>query len=179
MKKNILLLLMCCITMAANAQFYVGGTLGVGCVTTKVKGESSTAATYSIAPEFGYKFNKWIALGATLGATYTEPGDVGDDITLFELSPYLRTTFVRLKAIDFFVDAAFSYQHAKNHGTDLSVDGWGLGINPGFSVNVSDRWKLLGRTTIFQYSSSGDELKVKTTGFALANNFTVGVLYQF
>ena len=179
MKKNIILLLMCCFAIAANAQFYVGGTLGVGCVTTKVEGESSTAASYSIAPEFGYKFNKWISVGATLGATYTEPAGGGDDITLFELSPYLRTTFVRSRAIDVFVDAAFAYQHAKNHGSDFSVNGWGLGINPGFSVNISDRWKLLGRTTIFQYSNVGDDLKVKTTGFALANNFTIGVLYQF
>ena len=29
MKKNIILLLMCCMAMAANAQFYVGGTLGI------------------------------------------------------------------------------------------------------------------------------------------------------
>ena len=179
MKKSFLLALMCCITMAANAQFYVGGTLGVGCVTTKVEGESSTAATYSISPEFGYKLNKWIAIGATLGATYTEPADAGDDITLFEFAPYLRATFVSLKAIDFFADATFSYQYAKNHGTDISVDGVGFGIAPGFSVNMTDRWKLLGRTVIFQHSSVGDDIKVKTTGFALANNFTVGVLYQF
>ena len=181
MKKKILLFFVCCMTMtmAAKAQFYVGGTLGIGCTTTKIEGSSETAATYSITPELGYQINKWAAIGTYLSVTYTEPAGDDNDVTLFGISPYLRTTFWHTKAVDFFVDAAFSYLHAKDHAYDESIDGWGIALNPGFSINVSDRWKLLGRTTFFQHSSIGDEVKLKETGFALANNFTVGVIYKF
>ena len=166
--------------MASHAQFYVGGNIGLSFVTTSVDGESSTSATYSIAPELGYRLNKWFSLGASLGVAYVEPGVEGDgDMTTLDISPYFRTTFAHVRCVDFFADAVVSYEHLLDHNDDDAVNAMGVAICPGIIVNLTDRLQLLGRTVLFQHSGTLGDLDVKSTGFALGNNLSVGVVYKF
>ena len=171
MKKVLLLCLMACFTVAANAQFSVGGTLGFS--TEHVK-HAGTTTTFQIAPEFGYELNEAIELGIEVGAGYGHMNH--DDLRTFALTPYVRAKFAKVSCVDFFAEAAFSYKYMEWDDADVDADGWGIGIRPGFIVNMTKNWKLIGKTTLLEYSKMDD---VKTTGFHLNGHFEMGVLYCF
>lgn len=182
MKKIVLGVLLVLISaVSAQAQFYVGGTLGVSINSIKIQDESNTTQTYGIAPEFGYNINSVWAVGVSLGAAYTSVGgDEGNDFTAFSVSPYVRTTFAHVNKAHFFADAAFSYVNTKEHTFHTHTDGWGVGLCPGVLIDLSRHLQLVGRTTLMQYSESGKQpYKVKQTGFFVGNNLELGVQFNF
>lgn len=178
MKKLFILALMVTCTIAAKAQFYVGGTFGLSAETTKVDDESHTNSVYSISPEAGYNINKVWAVGLSVGLSYTVNGG-GEDVTTWGISPYARATFAHAGAVDFFAEAAFAYENAEVG--DVSVDGWGIGLRPGILVSLSDCLQLVGRTTLFKYATAGDSpYKLKQTGISLSpTNVELGILFNF
>ena len=179
MKRFLTVIAWMLVTMASHAQFYAGGSLGVTTLSTKQDGTSHTNATYTIAPEIGFRFNRILSAGVSGGVQYTVIGG-GDDIVVYDLSPYLRTTFAHVSRVHFFADVAFSYQRTHSGTFDTSVNGWALSLNPGLLVDLSEHVQLMGRASLFQYAQSGkDEYKVKQTGFSIPTALAIGVFYHF
>ena len=181
MKKLLFSLFMICCMATVQAQIYVGGSLGLSCVNVKVAGESNTAQMYSITPEIGYQINPYFAIGAQVGASYINLANDAiddDDMHVFSASPYLRTTFARMNSVSFFADTAVNYTHTET-GMHVKSDAWGVALCPGLMVDVKDNFHIVARTALFQYNQTGKAVKVKTTGFSLNTDASLGVLFTF
>lgn len=171
MKKLILGAIVALSSISASAQLYLGGTLGIATQTIKVESESQTTTTFGIAPEIGYNFNDIWAIGTSVGVNTLS--SEGNSSTTFVVNPYARATFAKVGNVKFFGEAAFEYD--KN--SDAS--GWGIGIRPGLLIDLSPKVSLIGRTILFQYTStSSDGVTVSQTGFAIGNNLSIGVIFN-
>lgn len=172
MKKLFLALMLLGISLAASAQAYIGGTLGIAVEHVSVDGGSGTSSAFSIAPEGGYYFNKTWAVGASLGIKYQDL--TGTGITTFSILPYVRGTFASASVFDFFGELAMGYAHESADG--YGVGGFIAGIRPGFVAHFSDKFSLIGRTTLLQYSHYDG---VDGIGFAINSNLELGVQFTF
>lgn len=179
MKKLVIICVLATFAMAAKAQFYAGGSIGLSAVSTKQDRESHTSSTYMVTPEIGYRFNRIFSAGVSGGVSYTVFGG-GDDVATYNVSPYVRTTFAHVRCVDFFADATAFYQRERSGDTRTAVNGWGVALNPGLLVNLSDHLQLMGRTTVFQYTKFKEEpFAVKQVGFFLPATLSIGMIYQF
>lgn len=179
MKKLVIMCVLAVFAMAAKAQFYAGGSIGFSAVTTKQNRESHTNSTYMVMPEMGYRINNLFSVGVSGGVSYTVIGE-GDDVATYNLSPYIRTTFAHVRCVDFFADATAFYQRERSGDTAMAVNGWGVALNPGILINLSDRVQLMGRTSLFQYTKMGKKASaVKQVGFSIPATLSVGVIYLF
>ena len=179
MKKILMVTAMLTFALAASAQFYLGGSVGVSTNTVRFQGEHSTLATYGIVPEMGYNISNVFAVGVAVGVKYTVPGEE-DDYTTWDVSPYFRTTFANVRSMKFFVDLSPCYQKYSNNTTDISADGFGFSVNPGFRVNLTDKLEFLGRTSIFSYQKlSRKGYKTTNTQFAIPSVAQLGLQYNF
>ena len=181
MKKLILSCIVALMAITANAQFYVGGTLGAGYEKVKVEDhKSSDLTTFQLVPEFGYQIDKVIAVGATLGIGYADDDD--DELTQYEISPYIRATFAQAKSVKFFVEGALFLNHSKYEfdGDDddaFSFNTWGAAVRPGFMVNVSNNVNIIGRATMLQYSKAEKhDIDIKRWNLGIPNEVTIGIL---
>lgn len=166
-------------SLSSYSQYYVGGTLGIGVQTMKMDGDSYTNSAFSISPELGYNLNSTWAIGTSLAVQYTVDGGGGDDYTLLGISPYVRATFAEVGCVKFFTEGALTYAYMKLSDYD-GESGWGVSLRPGVLIALSDKFHLLGRTTLFEYSSAGSgSYKVSTTGFSINTNLQVGAIYTF
>lgn len=172
MKKLILMLALAVISFAANAQVYVGGTLGIGVEHASVSGISATNSAFSVAPEAGYCFNDTWAVGASLGIQYQNVSHT--NVTTFSILPYVRATFAHVSVFDFFAELALGYGHEIYDGD--GVGGFMAGLRPGFAAHLSDRFSLVGRTTLLKYTNFDG---VNGVGFAINSNIELGVEFSF
>lgn len=172
MKKLFLTLMLAGISLAANAQAYLGGTLGIAIDHASSDGVSVTNSAFSISPEGGYNFNKTWALGASIGVQYQDLAGTG--VTTFSILPYVRATFARASVFDFFAELAMGYAHESADG--YGVGGFVAGIRPGFVAHLSDKFGLVGRTTLLRYSHYDG---VNGIGFAINSNIELGVQFTF
>lgn len=172
MKKLFLFITLACISIAANAQAYVGGTLGISVAHASTDGASATNSAFGITPEAGYYFNETWAVGASLGVKYQSVSDTG--ITTFFVLPYVRANFAHVSIFDFFAELALGYSHESSDG--YGVGGFTSGLRPGFTANFSDQFALVGRTTLLNYSHYDG---VNGIGFAINSNFELGIQFKF
>ncbi len=157
---------------AANAQAYLGGTLGIGVEHASADGVSATNSAFSVAPEGGYYFNKTWAVGASVGVQYQNIADTG--VTTFSVLPYVRANFAHASVFDFFAELALGYAHESSEG--YGVGGFIAGIRPGFVAHLSDKFSLVGRTTLLKYCHYDG---VNGIGFAINSNLELGVQFSF
>ncbi|MBQ1393585.1 MAG: outer membrane beta-barrel protein, partial [Lachnospiraceae bacterium] len=102
MKKVMMTLVAAMITVAASAQVYVGGSLGIGSVKL---GGNDAKTSFKIVPEIGYNINDEWAVGLAIGyqqgecklgkADYLQE----TEMKLFGVNPYVRNTFLRTKYV--------------------------------------------------------------------------------
>ena len=145
MKKGLILLFVMMATLTANAQFYVGGTVGVN--SAKPDG-GDAVTTFSIMPEIGYNFSDNFAVGATLGYAKAANDYMNDLCKTFTIAPYARYTFLKTDLLNLFVDGEVSYSNIKEDvdGAESLIAKYGLlgydkikdyGSNFGFNINAS------------------------------------------
>ena len=171
------------IAVAANAQVYLGGSVGVA--TSAVKG-GDDVTTYQVLPEIGYKINRDWAIGTVLGWGKGTPVKIENESRNYvTFEPYVRYTFAHSKYVNAFIDGGFGYthfNHAKNPG-GKSVDQWSAGLKPGVSVNLSKKVSFVAHMGFFGWKSEkidGDKKDSHVWGLNLnASNVTFGVYYNF
>lgn len=173
MKKIFLFLFILIASAAANAQAYIGGTFGLGVESVSTDGDTETGVALALAPEAGYYFNKTWALGASVGVQYSKVADIG--VTTFSILPYVRATFARAGAFDFFAELAMGYAHQKVEDFD-GVGGFIAGFRPGFAAHLGEKFSLIGRTTLLQYTHYDG---ISDFGFAINSNVELGVQFTF
>ena len=168
MKKILLSVALAVSSLCASAQFFVGGTAGIAVNTI---GESASTS-FVICPEGGYKFNDSWAVGANINTGYHHAGGAGYGIV--GITPYARYTFANVESVHFYGEAALPING--NFYKGYSAGHFGIALRPGFLVDLTDNLQMIGRTTLLSCGVSGDSAHV---GIAIANGFTMGVVYNF
>lgn len=169
------------IAVSANAQVFVGGSVGFGSV--KVAGNDSEV-TYKIVPEVGYNFNKNWAIGLTIGyqkgACNLVDENIAQDVNtkVFTVAPYGRYTFVHSKYVNVFIDLGLGFASYTDMGTQFD-----LGVTPGVAVNLSDKLSFvshIGFAGFKTFSPKGDGKSSSKFGLDVnQNNLTFGLYYNF
>lgn len=180
MKKLIFALMLACVAVGANAQAYLGGTLGLSIQNTKETldygnyghhSNSITTTTFTLAPEIGYSFNKVLAVGTTFGLDCISVDS--ESVTGFFVLPYLRATFARAGKFDFFAEATVGYEFYNED--EYNYNSFMLGLRPGFRAHLNDKVSLIARSTLIGYEKIDG---VSQTSISLFNNFSVGILFN-
>ena len=173
MKKVLFIVMLLTAWVGAQAQFQVGGTLGVDVTNVGSDGEGSvTQTTLAITPEVGYRFNKTWTVGAQVG--FGVVSLEGESLTKFAIMPYVRATFASVKMVDFFGEAAIGYGHQSVEG--YGVSGTILALRPGMAINFSPKFAVIARTNLLQYEYwDGDH----GTEFSINKGFDLGVQFTF
>lgn len=149
MKKIFAVALMAMMTLAANAQVFVGGAVNYS--SGKALKGSKSVNTFTLAPEVGYNFNENWTAGLTINFTSEDDGDQTSTAT--GLGVYGRYNYLKSGIATLFVEAGVGYT-AYNHDCG-SV--FSLGLRPGLSVALSDRLSLVAKTGVLGYTKNSDE----------------------
>ena len=106
MKKIMMTLAALAVAATMNAQVYVGG--GIGFTTASNDGNSAT--NFKIIPEIGYNLDENLAVGISFGYAQNETKINGVKTTNkeFEISPYLRYTFLKLDKVNVLFDGGLT-----------------------------------------------------------------------
>ena len=172
MKKILLTLALAAFAMTANAQFIIGGNIGVNHAGNHDKDftAGSTATTdISIMPKIGYQLNENMQIGAQLGwdytynRVYTDPA--GNSKTYnsnpqsaIEIDPYFRYNVASWKNFTVFAEAQLGFRMGLESKTHAFVDGsevagspvkngdnytqMGLRVIPGLNYSLSDKFSM-------------------------------------
>ena len=183
MKKILLSLAVAFVSLAASAQVYVGGSVGIA--SSKTDG-ADAVTIYQFLPEVGYNINGDWAIGTTLGWGKGNPVKYeGESSNYVKVAPYARYTFVRSKYVNAFVDGGFGYTHYNHaHSLGNSVNEWEAGLRPGLAVNLSPKVSFVSHIGFVGWKSSKEDVSSAKAenvwGASLnGNNITFGVYYNF
>ena len=182
MKKIFALALVAMMGLTANAQGYVGGSLGFA--SESYDGNSETV--WSIMPEIGYNLNEDWAIGLVVGygegkdKTKIEGITYTDKVKTFTISPYVRYTPVKLDKVNIFIDGGFGYQNIK--WGDVKDNIWQFGVKPGVAINLNDKLSFVSHFGFLGYKNEkfkGDDESTKSFGFNLGSEGSFGMYYNF
>ena len=177
------------ITMNAQNNFYVGGSIGYS--SSSYDG-SATKSSLTFLPEFGIQFNKKIGIGVELGynATTNEVSNLTN--STFEFAPYFRYTAFQLGKVSVFGDGKIAYSTRNNETAgsdgkteDNKTNDWGIYVQPGIAYSLNDKFSLIAKFgNVLGYSSSKPDVSgaKATTTFqflTLSNNVSFGFFYNF
>lgn len=179
MKKVFLTLMVMVAAVAANAQVWVGGSLGFWS-NSDAKGYDEVKTSIYIAPEVGYDLSEDWSIALGLGYKLEKP-DEGEDATVFEVNPYARYNVLKAGAFKLFLDGGFSIGSVDYN--DESYTAWNVGIKPGVAYSLNDKFSLVAHLGFLGYRDNDDEIaglvQTKGFGFDFTNNISFGLYYAF
>ena len=156
MKKLFLSLIVAVCSLAASAQAYVGGQVGLW------RNTDANHTSFNLAPELGYKLSNQWDLGLSIG--FAHDYNKGLKLNGFEVDPYVRYTVAKAGPVSFFLDGGFGFATAKAKKGDRKSDSynmWQIGIKPGVKVSLSKKVDFIASMGFLGYRDNDD---VKVTG---------------
>lgn len=175
MKKIILAAIVAASAMTANAQVWIGGSLGFNSTTKEVASIDVTTTSFEIQPEIGYNLSDQWAVACALGFS-TSKTENADAQNTFKINPYARYTFAKSGIASFFVDGGLSYT---TYGEDHNR--FGIGVQPGVAISLSDNFSFVTKLGSLGYSTTSNH-DVDTNSFGLGvdgNAINFGLYYAF
>ncbi|MBQ7042546.1 MAG: outer membrane beta-barrel protein [Muribaculaceae bacterium] len=146
MKKYFLAAVLAVSSLAASAQIWVGGSLGLG-INDPEEGESTTAI--AIAPEVGYTLNEKWDVAVALNFDFVSCD--GETANAWGIEPYARYTFAQMDKVSFFVDGGLGYKTG-----DFEPDQMYVGFRPGIKLAVNDNLGFVAKLGFIGYESIED-----------------------
>lgn len=145
MKKILLMAAFAVATLTANAQYYVGGTLGFS--NDKTNNGNTKVTSFTVMPEFGLALNDNLGLGILFGATSETTKVTGSDdvkATTWSVNPYLRYQALEIGKVNVFVDGGVYFQSTSkdNYKAGMAL---GLNVAPGISYKLSDSFSIVAK----------------------------------
>ena len=122
MKKIVLVCIVAIMATAAQAQIYVGGTLGFSSVKTENSDAELKTTTIKLLPEIGYELDENWSIGTVVGYQYSKTGDLKTNT--FTIAPYARYSFLQSDLIKLFVDGGFGFSTAKGKRCCKFLEHW-------------------------------------------------------
>ncbi len=141
------------LAVAANAQFYVGGSFGFTSTTVSGGGSDESGSSFKIVPDLGYRLDDNMSVGVQVGyshglaafgsltvtdiksAMMTFAGAAADmankDMKLnsFTIAPYLRYSFLHFGKARLFIEAYVGYNNIKTDSTPSMSSGSSVSIS--------------------------------------------------
>ena len=207
MKKIILMAGLVIAGMTVNAQFYVGGSLGIGTNSESNKDGKKVGTSevdFSIAPEVGYALSEkmdvglFFNFGSNTRNDYSTPDNVGRKTTTTEwgVSPYVRYSFISFGKLDLRGRLALNLSggstEVDNNGTknERSFSAFGASIVPLVLYNLSDKFALYTQLNFLGVDFESNKVKdgnttttfnfgVDTDNVATLGNVRLGFVYKF
>ena len=172
MKKIAVFLFVAMVALSAKAQVYVGGSLGFW---HNDDGKGKT--TSIIAPEIGYNINPKWSIGGTVILSHTKLDKYNTNG--FGIAPYARYSYYENERVRLFVDGGFGLSSKKEFNSDEREGGFEIGLKPGFSLKLNDKFSVLAKCGFLGYRD--DYLMGEDgTGLSLSGeNLSFGLYYQF
>lgn len=173
------------VAVAASAQVYVGGQVGLW------RNTDDNHTRFSIVPDVGYNISDKWAIGVGIGYSYNYTS--GFKTNVLAVSPYARFTAAKLGPVSFMLDGGAAFTTLNVKGKDAGSDSfnaWQIGIEPAVKVYLSKRIDFIASIGFLGYRDYDDTgiegfdyrnaYGEKGFGFSLSsNNLTFGMIYNF
>lgn len=181
MKKILLLAALAISSIAASAQVYMGGSVGLNRNTT----ENQTQ--FTINPEVGYNISDQWAVGASISYQYRY--DDGVKSNVFAFDPYARYTYFKAveNRVKLFVDGGVGLGLGKSKYEDhdsKTVAIYSIGFRPGVAFDITNRFSLVTHFGFLGFQGCNDAAETagydQKFGFDFSSlNLTFGFYYNF
>ncbi|MDD7247203.1 MAG: outer membrane beta-barrel protein [Prevotellaceae bacterium] len=175
MKKIIMMAVMAVAAVSANAQSWVGGSLGFS--NSKVDGAESSVTQFEIKPEVGYSLNEnWdVALG--VGYSFNNESV---NTNAFEINPYVRYKFVKAGNFYAFCDGGLTYMTTHKQGAEKNMNVFGVGFNPGIGYDLTEKVFLVAHIGDLSYAHGWQgDFKTNAFNLSLTSNISFGAYVKF
>ncbi|MCM1449890.1 MAG: porin family protein [Clostridiales bacterium] len=150
-------------SLAASAQLYVGGSIGLQ------RNISDNVTDIKVSPEIGYNYSDEWAFGTEIGYQHTY--NDGLKVNIFAIAPYARYNYFRYEKVKLFVDGGFGLGFGKAKVDDHSSDTatlFEIGLKPGVAFDVTDKFGLVAHFGFLGYrggNDAGKDIRPETIGF--------------
>lgn len=172
MKKIILTALIAVSSLAANAQVFLGGSVGFG--VSKETKDAKSMTTLSIMPTIGYNFNDSWALVVDLSESYAKKGDANTNT--FGIGAKARWSCAKVDNFTFFLDGGLGYQTTNKDGDNFLQ----IGIVPGVKYAVTKNVEFITKIGFLGYTKQLNNEKGSDFGLKFNTNaLSFGMLYNF
>ena len=170
MKKIFLTLMVMVAAVAANAQVWVGGSLGFRSYSDS--DVSGIKSSFNIKPEVGYDLSEDWSIAIALGYEMTKP-EVGDDISKISVNPYARYKVIKAGNFKAFLDGGFGFQSSDE------VNDWNVAIKPGVAYSLNENFSIVAHLGDGLIYRGGDTKEENGIALDIANGLSFGVYYAF
>lgn len=175
MKKIFLSLMVMVAAVAANAQIWVGGSLGFR--TYDAQGAGDTETTFNIAPEVGYDLSEDLSIAIGLGYASESLKDVDDAQTTISVNPYARYKFLKAGNFNVFLDGGFAFKSVDDGANKNNA--WLIGVRPGVAYSINENFSVVAHLGDGLVYRGGDYKTQNGIALDLANGLSFGVYYAF
>lgn len=162
MKKIFASLVVAFVSVAMNAQIYVGGSINFE--------NDDVSTSLTLSPEVGYKLNEKFAIGGVLDFEVTDFKEF-KSFTL-DVSPYARYTFLKAGNFSLFADATVEFTYDAD-ASDFTFGG--VYIKPGAAFAINEQFTLAAHMGMIGYEDTSSTFMInpKSTNllFSLYYNF--------
>jgi len=168
--------------VSANAQFYLGGSLGV-----ETNSNTNPKSSFSISPEIGYYINEKVDVG--LDFTFLTSKSQSDaKYSGWEIAPYARYSFCQLGKFEVIGKASVGFGGVDYVG--LKSTNFGFNISPILAYSLTKKVVLFTQLNCLSLnftsiSPDGGDSSTHFSFGANANNlvntsnFPIGFIYKF
>ncbi|MBR6588945.1 MAG: outer membrane beta-barrel protein [Bacteroidaceae bacterium] len=170
MKKIFLTLMVMVAAVAANAQVWVGGSLGFRTF-SEAEG-AATKTTLDIKPEVGYDLSEDWSIAIALGYSMDKPEE-GDAISTISVNPYARYNVIKAGNFKAFLDGGFGFESADE------VNDWNIAIKPGIAYSLNENFCIVGHLGDGLIYRGGDTKSQNGIALDIFNGVSFGVYYAF
>lgn len=176
MKKIFLSLMVMVAAVAANAQIWVGGSLGFR--TYSDSEVSGTKMNLNINPEVGYDLSEdfSIAIGLGFGTTSYEDSN-RDNSTTISVNPYARYKFLKAGNFNVFLDGGFAFNSEDNGANKNNT--WSIGVKPGVAYSINENFSVVAHLGDGLIYRGGDYKTQNGIALDIANGLSFSVYYAF
>ena len=179
MKKFLLTAIVAVVSLAANAQFWAGGSLNAGTSKTTLDGNDlSKFNSIGFTPTVGYTLTDNLDVALELSFQHAD-SDTKNSNT-FGFSPFARYTFVKSGNFKLFADGGFAYENSHISGVEDNTNVWEIFVRPGISYDLTK--KVFLTATVgnlnYQFSKTGD-YKTNAFNLDLDSDISFGVYVRF
>ncbi|MDR1679494.1 MAG: porin family protein [Prevotellaceae bacterium] len=191
MKKLLLTAALAVATMiGANAQIYVGGSLGFD--SYNEESGSALKNQFTISPEIGFYLSEKFDVGLDFSFS-TEKYHNDAKGNSWAIAPYARYSFLQFGKFEVIGKAQIYFEGDKQEdpaGNELKGTGFGLNVTPILAYNLTENWVLFTQLNCFalgfsSYTPDGGDagthfgLGLDANDLYNTNNLQVGFVYKF
>jgi opacity protein-like surface antigen len=191
MKKLFITIAFVAAAFFAQAQLFVGGSLGFD--QTKDSPDNPLVeknTKFSVLPTVGYMFADNMGVGADFGMTFEKDEYVvGDEekTTDFVIAPYFRYVFAEIDNFKFYGDLRLDLKFGKvkaDGADDVKTSTVGFGVVPGLSYDLTDNISMVATLNVLRLGytqNKYDDEKDSKFGFGVNENtpLNIGFVYTF